>query len=73
MADSENLFRELEEKYGFPEGKFVNNARFEVLAKHSTSQLKATAAIPKEHDGHEAYIAMDKQSVLPVPQLPVSI
>lgn len=59
MANA-NLFHDLAEKYGFPEGKFVRDRRFEILGLHSTSQLKPMASIPRDHDGYSTYIAYDK-------------
>lgn len=60
MADLSNLFQTLEEKYGFPGGKFVKDRRFEVLAQHSSSELYPNVSVPKEHDGYDTYIAKDK-------------
>lgn len=64
MVDAD-LFHDLAEKYGFPDGKFVRDRKYEILGRHSTSQLEPYASIPKDHDGYSTYIAYDKLSVFP--------
>ncbi|MCJ1357061.1 MAG: hypothetical protein MMC33_007057 [Icmadophila ericetorum] len=52
MANADNLFHDLREKYGFPDGKFVKEWKFEILGRHSVFQSVSQASVPEDYDGH---------------------